>query len=560
MATHFGDILVELGLASREQVDHVLEIQQTEEPPRRVGEILLEFGLSKEDLLKAISRHTGYPYLTSEKFPKDAFVDHPISFDFLRENRIFPVKMTADVFTVVVADPGNRVALSNLKTSLGRRLEIFVGLEEDILDSLESLYGSRGAVMKRIMDVVEEEEEEDRTGGPIPESGEVSQLKDLAQDRGIIQLVNVIIENAVNDRCSDIHLEPFEGVFRVRYRIDGILHESQTFPKRMQAALSSRVKLMAQMNIAERRLPQDGRIKGVYGGREVDLRVSTLPTVHGESVVMRVLDKSSAFYSLEDLGFSGDLKRHYEELIELPYGMFLITGPTGSGKTTTLYASLDKLNSPDKKIITIEEPVEYQMSGINQIQVRPKIGLSFATGLRHIVRQDPDIIMVGEIRDLETAGIAVHSALTGHFLFSTLHTNDAPGAITRLLDMGVENFLVSSTLVGVMAQRLVRRICGSCRTPYEPGKDADQIFGRKVEVLHRGAGCPECNGSGYRGRIGIYEFLRVDDNLRLLIMENATSNRIRTYAMEQGMKTLYEDGLNKAYEGITTLEEVLRVT
>lgn len=559
MRKRLGDILLEQNLISDEQLGQALEIQLAEEPPRLLGEIFVGLGLGKNDLLKALSIQSGYPYLPVEKFPKDPAMDHPIAFEFLKEHFIFPIKLSDDKLTVVVADPHDYAALNNLRTAMDRKLEIFIGFREDILESLEAFYGSRGAVMKRILDVVDEEED---TGaiGDMPETGEVSQLKDLAQDRGIIQLVNVTVENAVQDRASDIHVEPFEDSLRIRYRVDGILHEVQSFPKRMQPAVSSRLKLMAQMNIAERRLPQDGRIKGNYGGKEIDIRVSTLPTVHGESIVMRILDKTSAFFSLEELGFTEDLKGIFQELINLPYGMFLITGPTGSGKTTTLYASLDKLNFPDKKIITVEEPVEYQLAGINQIQVRSKIGLSFATGLRHIVRQDPDIIMVGEIRDLETAGIAIHSALTGHFLFSTLHTNDAPGAITRLMDMGVENFLVSSTLVGVMAQRLVRRICPDCREEYKPGPDVERLFGRSVDTLYRGRGCDACKATGYRGRIGIFELLPIDDDMRLLIMEHATAAKMKKQAVGSGMRTLREDGLLKAISGQTTLDEVLRVT
>lgn len=561
MPKRITEIMLDMSMITRQQIDEALIVQRAEKGAhKKIGEILVEKGwIGRDDVLKALSRQTGVPYLTSDQFPKEASVDHSISYEFLRDNLIFPVKMTEDTLTIVVADPDNDMALSNLRSAIGKRLEVRIGFAEDIIESLDAFYGSRGAVMRRILDVVQEEEDE-APASTAPETGEVSQLKDLAQDSGIIQLVTMLIENAVHDRCSDIHVEPFEHSLRVRYRVDGILHESQSFPKRMQPAISSRLKLMAQMNIAERRLPQDGRIKGVYDGREIDLRVSTLPTVHGESIVMRILDKSSAFYTLEELGFTEDLRAVYEKLIRLPYGMFLITGPTGSGKTTTLYGTLDKINSPDKKIITVEEPVEYQLPGVNQIHVRSKIGLTFSTGLRHIVRQDPDVIMVGEIRDVETAGIAIHAALTGHLLFSTLHTNDAPGAITRLMDMGVESFLVSSTLIGVMAQRLVRKICPDCREAYAPGDEVSAVFGRPVEKLYRGRGCQTCKGSGYKGRIGIFELLPVDEGMRLLIVENATSTRLKDYAISRGMRTLREDGLLKVLNGSTTLDEVMRVT
>ncbi len=390
-------------------------------------------------------------------------------------------------------------------------------------------------------------------------SKEVDHLKDLAHEKGIVQLVNLIIENAVRDRASDIHIEPEEDLLRVRYRIDGVLYEKEVIPVRMAPAVVSRIKLLASMNIAERRLPQDGRIEGKYGNKEIDIRVSTIPTVHGESLVMRILDRGSTFIGLEELGFDSYLLNQYIELIHKPYGMILITGPTGSGKSTTLYASLDRINSPDKKIITIEEPVEYIMKGINQINVRPKIGLTFANGLRHIVRQDPDIIMVGEIRDLETAGIAIHAALTGHLLFSTLHTNDAPGAITRLIDMGVENYLVSSTLISVMAQRLVRRICPDCKEEYFPGDDITSEF-NLPKMLFKGKGCNNCAGTGYRGRIAIFELLIINDEIREMIMEKATVRQLREKAIELGMRTLREDGLAKVRKGITTIDEVLRVT
>lgn len=314
------------------------------------------------------------------------------------------------------------------------------------------------------------------------------------------------------------------------------------------------------MNIAERRLPQDGRIKGTYGGRPIDIRVSTIPTVYGESIVMRLLDKESSFLTLEELGMDSETLKKYESLIHKPYGMILITGPTGSGKTTTLYASLDRINSPDKKIITIEEPVEYLMKGINQIQVKPKIGLTFASGLRHIVRQDPDVIMVGEIRDLETAGIAIHAALTGHLIFSTLHTNDAPGAMTRLMDMGVENYLVSSTLIGVVAQRLVRRICNSCKVEYRVPEELKKELRINQDILWRGTGCERCSNTGYRGRIGIFELLVVNDDIRNMIMAKATSRELKEKAISLGMKTLRQDGIEKVMKGITTAEEVLRVT
>jgi len=392
----------------------------------------------------------------------------------------------------------------------------------------------------------------------------VNSLRDMAFDAPVVRLVNLLIENAVGANASDIHIEPFEDTLRVRYRIDGVLFDVETPPRRLKAAVTSRIKIMAELNIAERRLPQDGRIRMNLQGRRLDIRVSTIPTIHGESVVMRLLDRAAILMPLEQLGMDPRTQRQIERLIRLPHGMLLVTGPTGSGKTTTLYAALDKINSPDKKIITIEDPVEYQLRGVNQIHVKPKIGLTFAAGLRHIVRQDPDIIMVGEIRDLETADIAIHAALTGHLVFSTLHTNDAPGAVTRLLDMGVEPYLIASVLEGILAQRLVRLICPACRVPHEP--ELKELRAMGVEgvppgaALSRGKGCADCRGTGYRGRKGIYELAPLTEELRSLTIRKAPGHEIRQQAIAVGMRSLREDGWAKCCQGLTTVEEVLRVT
>jgi len=372
----------------------------------------------------------------------------------------------------------------------------------------------------------------------------------------------MLITRAVEGRTSDIHIEPFENNMKVRYRIDGALTEVEALPKRIQPAVISRIKIMSRMNIAERRLPQDGRIKLRVSGRDIDLRVSTIPTVYGESIVMRILDRGTALVVLDHLGFPESIIEKYDKLITTPYGMMLVTGPTGSGKTTTLYASLNKINSSDKKIITVEDPIEYQIDGINQIQVKPQIGLTFANGLRHIVRQDPDVIMVGEIRDIETAEISIHSALTGHLVFSTLHTNDAPGAVTRLLDMGIEGFLVSSSLIGVLAQRLVRVICSKCREPYSPSQDMIDKIGLLPENFqaYHGSGCEECRGTGYSGRTAIFELMLVDSSLRNLVLEKASADVIRKYAVSNGMQVLRDSGWEKVRQGVTTIEEVIRVS
>jgi general secretion pathway protein E len=393
---------------------------------------------------------------------------------------------------------------------------------------------------------------------------DIEHLKDLASEAPVIRLVNQIIQRAVESRASDIHIEPFADELKVRYRVDGILQEVSSPAARSTAAIISRVKIMAKLNIAERRLPQDGRIPLRVQGKELDLRVSTVPTMFGESVVMRLLDKESVRFDFDALGFDGSPRDRLEAILEIPYGILLVTGPTGSGKSTTLYTALSRLNTEARKIITVEDPVEYQLPGINQIQVKPQIGMTFAGALRSIVRQDPDIIMVGEMRDLETARIAVQSALTGHVVLSTLHTNDAASGVTRLLDMGVEDYLLTSTINGILAQRLVRRLCPKCRDPYRPlpelAAKLERVAGGAEEItLYRAGGCEDCNGTGYRGRLVITEVLNMTDPIRRAVLEHATATEIQRVAIGEGMLTMYEDGLRKAVEGRTTMEEVLRV-
>ncbi len=552
MQKRLGEILVEAGYITEEELQRALEVQRQEGHKRRVGEILSEMNLKDEHLLEALALQHRMQIARDADFPPDLPLEN-LSYEFLKRHEVFPIRLEHNTLYVAIPEPQRADVIEVLEASLGYRVIPLLARREVILRHIENAFASREATMRRVIADVQED--------ITPESPEeLDHLRDLAQEKGIIKLVNLLIENAVRDRASDIHIEPEEGYLRVRYRIDGILHEKEALPLRMHPAVASRIKLMASMNIAERRMPQDGRIEGTFADREIDIRVSTLPSVHGESIVMRLLDRESSFITLENLGFDDHLLRLYQRLIQQPYGMILITGPTGSGKSTTLYASLDRINTPQKKIITIEEPVEYMLKGVTQINVRPKIGLTFATGLRHIVRQDPDIIMVGEIRDLETASIAIHAALTGHLLFSTLHTNDAPGAITRLMDMGVENYLVSSTLIGVVAQRLVRRVCTSCREAYEVPRELREEFGLTEESLYRGRGCSECSGTGYRGRIAIFELLVVNDEIREMIMEKATAAELRERAIALGMRTLRQDGILKATKGITTLDEVLRVT
>ncbi len=498
-------------------------------------------------------------YLKPEELPKVPIVLEGLASRFIRENRVIPLELKNNVLKVLMANTEDKATIDALRVATSADIIVYVTDLTVVDEYISRFYGQESQNINRIIEDIGErgleflkEEEED-----------IGYLKDLASEAPIIKLVNLFITRAVEGRASDIHIEPFEDELKVRYRIDGVLHDIESVPKKLQAAIVSRIKIIAKLNIAERRLPQDGRIRIKIDEKEIDIRVSTIPVLYGESVVMRLLDREGIVIDLNILGFSPQTLSAFDQLIKKPNGIILVTGPTGSGKTTTLYGALDKINSPDKKIITVEDPVEYQLKGVNQIQVKPQIGLNFANTLRHIVRQDPDIIMIGEIRDLETAEIAIQSALTGHLVFSTLHTNDAPSAITRLLDMGVENFLLSSTIRGILAQRLVRVICMDCkeRDPSTVDKEQLNILGiRGDSTLYRGKRCEKCAFTGYFGRSGIFELLLVDDDIRTLILRNADSNQIREAARRHGMKTLLEDGAEKVKAGITTLSEVLRVT
>lgn len=555
-----GEILLKWNLITEERLEIALKEQSASMPRRRLGEILVNLGfVSEQDILKALSFQLGVKYLSFSEFPKSIPENSYPTLKFMKEYKLVPVGSEDNVLRIAMVDPLDEYALNALRVFTDKSLEIYLSSEKDIMEAIEQYFGS-DIQMTTIMEGMREEETESAAGIEMQE--DVHHLRDMAFEAPIVKLVNMLITRAVESMASDIHIEPFENNVKVRYRIDGALSDVESLPKRIQPAVISRVKIMSRLNIAERRLPQDGRIKLRVSGRDIDIRVSSLPTIFGESIVMRILDKGSAFIVLEHLGFPEKTIEKYKTLITLPYGMLLVTGPTGSGKTTTLYASLSKINSVDKKIITIEDPIEYQIEGINQIQVKPKIGLTFANGLRHIVRQDPDIIMVGEIRDIETAEIAIHSALTGHLVFSTLHTNDAPGAVTRLLDMGIEGFLVSSSTIGVLAQRLVKVICPTCKESFTPTYEIlEKMGGGSAEfTTYRGRGCEECRFTGYRGRTGIFELMVITDEIRRLVLEKASASIIRETAVSQGMQVLRECGWQKVRKGITTVEEVLRVT
>jgi general secretion pathway protein E len=539
-----GEILLERGLVTREDLDRALEIQR--ERGDKLGRILVDLGfIAQKDLLQALSDQLGVPLAHIDGPPAVSPETERLSSQFLRQAKILPLRLEGQTLTLAMADPLDFETLSAARMATGLDILPEIATESEILDALERYYG-----------------EADKESAVLSRDGEeaaadLEHLRDMASEAPVIRLVNAMIASAVERRASDIHLEPFEREFRVRFRIDGVLHQEEAPPRELTAAIISRVKLMARLNIAERRLPQDGRIKVKALGREVDLRVSTLPTLYGESVVMRLLDRSAGdFYDLHNLGFDPLMLGRMEHFTAMPHGIFLVTGPTGSGKSTTLYAALKRINQTDKKIITIEDPVEYQMDGINQIHVNSQIGLTFASGLRHIVRQDPDVIMVGEIRDRETADVAIRAALTGHFVYSTLHTNDAPSAIARLTDMGVENYLISSSVVAVLAQRLVRVICTSCQVS---AGERMSPYGEMIPSW-RGAGCEHCFGSGYKGRVGIFELMELNEGMRKRIMANADAGELTQLARQNGMRPLREDGWLKVAGGVTTADEVIRVT
>ena len=554
-----GEILIERGKLDSAGLERALRLQQ--ESGERLGALLVTLGIvAQRDVAEALASQLGLPLVDASGYPELPILEERISARFLREARALPLREDERELALAMADPTDDYTIGAFRMVTGRDVRPLVAIPTELEAALERLYGTgRSAVGQIVGDV------EQRSGDDLSFDADVQQLKDLAAEAPVIRLVSLIITNALETRASDIHIEPFENRLVVRYRIDGVLHEVESPPRRLSAAVISRVKIMANLDIAERRLPQDGRIRLRVQGKEIDLRVSTVPTMHGESVVMRILDKGGVALDFTKLGFWDDTLQRFTDVLVQPHGILLVTGPTGSGKTTTLYTALDRLNQPDVKILTVEDPVEYQMPGINQIQVKPQIELTFANALRSIVRQDPDVIMIGEIRDLETAEIAVQSALTGHLVLSTVHTNDAPSTVNRLLDMGVEDYLLTSTVIGILAQRLVRTLCGNCKEPYtalpevvsELGLDR---FAQSPITLYHPKGCPQCAQTGYTGRIGIYEMLPMTDPMRSLVMKHAIATELRAQAIREGMLTMYEDGLRKAVAGVTTFEEVLRVT
>lgn len=521
-------------------------------------DLMIRLGLvSEKDVAESVSELMDLPLLVAAEYPDVPPTDVDVTTRFLKEHHIVPVGEGNGVLKVIMANPQDDFCLNALAMATGRSIEPAVGIRSEIDDAIERYYGGGRSAMGQIVENLSDE--------AVANEDDVEQLRDLASEAPVIRLVNLIMQRAVEARASDIHIEPFENRLKVRYRIDGVLQEMEAPPASSTAAVISRIKIMAKLNIAERRLPQDGRIPLRVLGKELDLRVSTVPTSYGESVVMRILDRESVVLNFDALGFRQPMYNTFLDVLAKPHGIMLVTGPTGSGKTTTLYTALSRINTPERKIITVEDPVEYQLEGVNQIQVKPSIGLDFSGALRSIVRQDPDVIMIGEMRDLETAKIAIQSALTGHLVLSTIHTNDAAGGVTRLLDMGVDDYLLVSTVNGILAQRLVRKLDDSSKQAYTPLPEAvDELELRKYAgdsdiQLYR-AVPNEINPNGYRGRLAILEFLVMSDPLRRLVMRRADAGEIQDLARSEGMQTMYEDGLMKCLAGETTPEEVLRVT
>ncbi len=555
--TQIGALLVEEGLITQQQLDVAIAEQRRTDTGKRLGEVLVGMRfLSEPNLLRTLSHQIDCPIIDLTKEPPDPTAVEIVPGEFARKHNLVPIRRNDDTLVVAMADPLDIHAIDDLRLLTGLDIAPMLAPIGDIQRVGEQFYMSK--MIQGAAGAAEQATEDE-------DNVDVANLQAMAKEELVIQMVNLIINQAIQDRASDIHIEPFDKELRVRYRIDGVLHEVSSPPKRFHNAIVSRIKILADMNIAERRLPLDGRIRIKSAGRQIDLRVSTLPSMYGEGVVMRILDKQTAMLGLTELGMERNMFDTFRRLIQEPHGIILVTGPTGSGKTTTLYASLSEIYSVEKKIITVEDPVEYQLNGINQVQAQPHIGLTFANSLRSIVRQDPDIIMIGEIRDKETVDIAIQAALTGHLVLSTLHTNDAAGAVSRLLDMGAEPYLVASSLIGTVAQRLVRMNCPRCKEPYEEKPevlreiniDPEMI---KREPLMRGVGCPECRGKGFKGRGGIYEMIAVDENMRRMITAREPASNIKQYAQrEQKMVSMLMDGRDKVLQGATTIQEVLRV-
>ena len=560
-----GKLLVDEQLITVRQLDK--SVAQAERSGESLQKVLISLGfVSEKDVVEAMGRQMGVRFVDLSEIHIDTELARSIPEHLAQRYKVIPVAQNDNRLTLAMVDPLNVIAIDDIRLITGFDIEPVIATEESIIRAINNQFGVTDLV--EVEETVKELQAQDFADLEFEDGQDeeisLDKLKEMVDDAPIVRVVNLIISQAINDKASDIHIEPEAKAVKVRYRVDGVLHEVMSPPKHIQAPMTSRIKIMASMDIAERRIPQDGKIHLTHDGREFDLRVSTIPCVHGEKTVMRILDKGSVMLGLNKLGFYDDNLRLWESVVDKPYGMLLVTGPTGSGKSTTLYSCLNKLNRGDRNLVTCEDPVEYQIGGINQVQTNPKAGLTFASALKSFLRQDPDIIMVGEIRDGDTAKIAVEAALTGHLVLSTLHTNDAAGAISRLVEMKVEPFLVASALCGVLAQRLARCICPNCKESFRPPAEAVRKFGMTVYGDHdiqfyRGCGCDHCKMTGFRGRSGIHEVLTISERVRSLILQKASTAEIRQAAVEDGMKTMQDDGVRKTLDGVTSMEECLRV-
>ncbi|NUP90672.1 MAG: type IV-A pilus assembly ATPase PilB [Candidatus Sumerlaeia bacterium] len=572
MERKLGQMLVNDEVISAADLDKAM--RQSQETGASLGRVLVDLGLASEwEMAAALGKQLNVPFITLSHYEIDRSVLDSIPEEIVRRYRIVPVDKTGDTLTIALSDPSNIYLLDELRLLTKCQIIPVISFETDILEAIERYYTGAGNEMEEMLkEITDKDLEIIREQELVAGNGHDEDVNDLSvsvDDAPVIQLVNLMVSEAIKMRASDIHIEPYEKSLRVRYRIDGVLQEIPPPPKKFQNAIISRIKILSELDIAERRLPQDGRFKVRINGKNVDFRVSTCPMAHGEKVVLRILDQSNLMLDMRDLGFETEQMRLFEAAIRRPYGMILVTGPTGSGKSTTLYSALSTINDPHKNITTIEDPIEYLLPGINQVQAKPDIGLSFAEGLKSFLRQDPDIMLVGEIRDLETAEIAIKAALTGHLVLSTLHTNDAPSSIQRLTNMGVEPFLVVASVIMCVAQRLTRRICDACAERVEANPDSLAELGTPVDPeftgwdrvqLYHGRGCQRCSGTGYRGRLALYEIMAIGDKMRDFIMTGATTNQLKKFAIQEGMKSLRQSGLTKIIQGKTTIEEVLSVT
>jgi len=563
----FGRILVKMGILTREKVHECLSIQKKQGGGKLLGQVMLELGLiDDKQLRRVLAAQRGMEYVDLAGIELSHEIIAQIPAQMANAYRVVPLQYDKSNNSMVVAidSPDNFKATDDLSTLMGFKVQAKVASPADLEEVLKKYYSKEEESINDLIGQLEQDDFLAEFEGR-DQSIDLDELKELAESNPVKKLLNLVLLQAIKDKASDIHFEPFETEFKMRYRIDGVLYEMVPPPKHIAVALSSRIKVMANLDIAERRLPQDGRIPLTVQGNPVDLRVSVLPTMFGESVVLRVLDRSQLDLKLENLGLGSDDLKVIRQLVQKPNGIIIVTGPTGCGKTTTLYSAMKELNKIDSKLITTEDPVEYDIDGIIQVQMKPDIGLTFARCLRHILRQDPDIILIGEIRDLETAEISAQASLTGHLVFTTLHTNDAPSVIARLLDLGLEPFLITATLEGIIAQRLVRKICKNCKEPYEPTEEQllelnlkpDDVRGK---MFYYGRGCDRCNNTGYRGRIGIFEIMIFNDEMRELVMNHASTNVLRNAARKNGMRMLREKGLAAIYNGLTTIEEVVKET